>query len=214
MRTLALSMATLATSLIAQPAMATVSIISINVYRGSSTGNCLDTINTANCSPLGLTQSGSTSNPFLNNIATKEINLGTGSYYLFGNPYSPSSYMVEGEPISIMMTIRDTDMTSGFAVLKLATTTVPDLTKSGTVLFSFNDYDIKISTTGITNADRMGFGLNGTGFQGDGSKDFVLRLDYGVTAPIPEPASWMMMIGGFGLTGGAMRRRTQRIRFA
>ena len=27
-----------------------------------------------------------------------------------------------------------------------------------------------------------------------------------VTGPIPEPATWAMMIGGFGLVGGAMRR--------
>ncbi len=27
------------------------------------------------------------------------------------------------------------------------------------------------------------------------------------TAPVPEPATWAMMIGGFGLTGAAMRRR-------
>ena len=26
-------------------------------------------------------------------------------------------------------------------------------------------------------------------------------------APVPEPASWVMMIGGFGIVGGAMRRR-------
>jgi len=26
-------------------------------------------------------------------------------------------------------------------------------------------------------------------------------------SPVPEPASWAMMIGGFGLVGGAMRRR-------
>lgn len=29
----------------------------------------------------------------------------------------------------------------------------------------------------------------------------------GVTAAVPEPASWALMIGGFGLVGGAMRRR-------
>jgi uncharacterized membrane protein len=28
--------------------------------------------------------------------------------------------------------------------------------------------------------------------------------------PIPEPASWAMMIGGFAMVGGAMRRRTKR----
>jgi hypothetical protein len=35
-----------------------------------------------------------------------------------------------------------------------------------------------------------------------------------VTAPVPEPATWMMMIAGFGLTGAAMRRRTVRVTFA
>ena len=33
----------------------------------------------------------------------------------------------------------------------------------------------------------------------------VDNLDY--TADVPEPASWAMMIGGFGLVGSAMRRR-------
>ena len=32
---------------------------------------------------------------------------------------------------------------------------------------------------------------------------------------VPEPASWALMIGGFGLTGGALRRRGRtRVRFA
>lgn len=35
-------------------------------------------------------------------------------------------------------------------------------------------------------------------------------------AAVPEPATWAMMIGGFGLVGGAMRRRrhTTRVTFA
>ena len=31
---------------------------------------------------------------------------------------------------------------------------------------------------------------------------------------VPEPASWLMMVGGFGLIGGALRRRKRAIRFA
>jgi hypothetical protein len=31
---------------------------------------------------------------------------------------------------------------------------------------------------------------------------------------VPEPASWALMVGGFGLVGGAMRRRATRVRFA
>ncbi len=33
-------------------------------------------------------------------------------------------------------------------------------------------------------------------------------------AAIPEPASWALMLGGFGLVGTALRRRRQQIRFA
>ena len=35
-----------------------------------------------------------------------------------------------------------------------------------------------------------------------------------VAAAVPEPASWAMMLGGFGLIGGAMRRRRVGVRFA
>lgn len=31
---------------------------------------------------------------------------------------------------------------------------------------------------------------------------------------VPEPASWAMMIGGFGMAGAALRRRSARVRFA
>lgn len=36
--------------------------------------------------------------------------------------------------------------------------------------------------------------------------DLTLGID-GLAPGIPEPASWAMMLGGFGLVGGAMRRR-------
>jgi hypothetical protein len=35
-----------------------------------------------------------------------------------------------------------------------------------------------------------------------------------VNGAVPEPASWAMMIGGFGMVGAAMRRRRTAIRFA
>lgn len=34
------------------------------------------------------------------------------------------------------------------------------------------------------------------------------------TPPVPEPAIWAMMLGGFGLVGAAMRRRTMTVSFA
>jgi len=39
------------------------------------------------------------------------------------------------------------------------------------------------------------------------------KVDIG--GAVPEPASWAMMLGGFGLVGGAMRsRRRQAVSFA
>ncbi len=35
-----------------------------------------------------------------------------------------------------------------------------------------------------------------------------------VTSAVPEPASWVMMIGGFGMVGASMRRRKTRVAFA
>ena len=36
----------------------------------------------------------------------------------------------------------------------------------------------------------------------------------GVSAAIPEPATWAMMIGGLGFAGGLLRRRTSKVQFA
>ena len=35
-----------------------------------------------------------------------------------------------------------------------------------------------------------------------------------VQAPVPEPATWAMMIGGFALVGASMRRKAAAVRFA
>jgi hypothetical protein len=44
------------------------------------------------------------------------------------------------------------------------------------------------------------------GFKLDDLK-FQTNSSMGILGPIPEPASWAMMIGGFGIVGGAARRR-------
>lgn len=55
------------------------------------------------------------------------------------------------------------------------------------------------STTGFGGFDLTGFA------QGSVSVDNVLAV-------VPEPASWAMMIGGFGVVGGALRRRQATLR--
>ena len=63
----------------------------------------------------------------------------------------------------------------------------------------------------------LGFQAGGAGWQGGTDERWgldALAISYApVRGAVPEPASWAMMIGGFGLAGAAMRRRTA-MRFA
>ena len=43
---------------------------------------------------------------------------------------------------------------------------------------------------------------------------FSLPSNITITSSVPEPATWAMMIAGFGLVGGTMRRRSTKIAFA
>jgi hypothetical protein len=93
-------------------------------------------------------------------------------------------------------------------VLKIGNAIVPDLSQAGATLFHFDDYDLRITTTGLTQAVRMSFGYPPSAFAADGAADFVLRLDYGVEpTAVPEPGTWALMIAGCGLAGAALRRR-------
>jgi len=56
--------------------------------------------------------------------------------------------------------------------------------------------------------------LSVTGLNG-GTQSFSSLAQVGSgAAAVPEPASWALMLGGFGLVGGAMRRRKTQVRFA
>ena len=45
-----------------------------------------------------------------------------------------------------------------------------------------------------------------------GTPDRSSAITFGALNAVPEPASWAMMILGFGLIGGAMRRRNTRVK--
>jgi uncharacterized protein YjiK len=50
---------------------------------------------------------------------------------------------------------------------------------------------------------------------GDGpNQSYLVKLSYTGPGAVPEPATWAMMIAGFGLVGSAMRRRKTSVRFA
>jgi hypothetical protein len=68
-----------------------------------------------------------------------------------------------------------------------------------------------------SNADLTFAGGRGNyGFFDDTLDDRVWSgaVNYNLGGAVPEPASWAMMLGGFGLVGGAMRSRRRAISFA
>jgi hypothetical protein len=208
MRKLNLAAAAAAFGLAALPAAAATPLLSINLFHGDSNGNCADTRPGSGCSPIGVTQVGGLANPFLNDTATKAVSLAPGSYYLFANPYAGTNFMTQGAGLGAMITVSTGGAVGGDSYLMIGNATVPDLSVAGVTLFDFANYGVKITTTGITGADRMSFGYPPSAFAPDGNADFVLRLDYLVpSAAVPEPAAWAMMIAGFGLAGSALRRR-------
>jgi hypothetical protein len=73
----------------------------------------------------------------------------------------------------------------------------------GEATFSGSDL---INFLGFGNATVGGSGIIGAPPQ-IRNPSFTGRITYNLAsvAPVPEPATWAMMIGGFGMVGGAMR---------
>lgn len=77
-------------------------------------------------------------------------------------------------------------------------------------LFSANAY-----VTGLSFGAGSGFGSNFVGFidnvgvRSPNGNNFVVNFE-----AVPEPATWALMIGGFGFVGAAARRRSTKVVFA
>ncbi len=95
------------------------------------------------------------------------------------------------------------DLPTGFSVFDRHIYTlkssngIVSLLADGTILFN------GALTGSTTGSDDLQFG-DGTGFANAAGRYFSLEFSSGA---VPEPASWAMLITGFGLTGATMRRR-------
>lgn len=113
-----------------------------------------------------------------------------------------------------------TDLLNSFQiVLRSNTFAVP--AGQGTIGFFYKKMPWEVTDTSLTAA--IGFG-NGAGdsivLQGSNApglnsvvqdKSIWFNQNLTVVPGVPEPATWAMLIGGFGMVGGAMRRRQRAI---
>lgn len=90
----------------------------------------------------------------------------------------------------------------------------PLLTLDGAQMMALGGRDGRL-TFGFDDGIRVGgilFGSTGIAFEFDSIAISTDRIGLASLAvPVPEPASWAMMLGGFGLVGSAMRSRRKAV---
>lgn len=91
------------------------------------------------------------------------------------------------------------------------------ITLSGATLSQFlQDKNLGVTFNTVTKTTQSAVGGNAdTSITTHGSG--VVRVTYtydAIEAPVPEPASWALMLGGFGMLGATMRRRKAGVTFA
>ncbi len=165
-------------------------------------GGCVTTV-VDGCAPIGLTAGGSLTNPFLNDLNTKAIDLSTGTYYTFSDPF-----FAQGDSVEIVATFTNN-------VTIDSTIVMPDLTTGANSILDVSQggETLLLQTTGL-GADRISFGYAPSSFQTDGIDDTILQLTFSeapVVDPIPpamspEPAS-IGLIAVAGMAALLLRRR-------
>jgi hypothetical protein len=126
----------------------------------------------------------------------------TDAAYLGGQPVIPAGGLLPGQVSRAQVTLP--------LVKELAAGTYW-LGVTPFMSFSLGQTGIFRGGTGTGNAIQVnssgGFGFPGGVNETGASAAFRLNGTGGSAGAVPEPASWAMLIAGFGLTGAAMRRR-------
>ena len=124
--------------------------------------------------------------------------------------------------LSTVNAFKGTDFVENLLILSATSKMLLEVTRSGQIVSSF-DLSAILGETGFTVST-----IEGVTFDNDGNIYLAAELGSGprggdatlialkrVVAPaVPEPASWAMMVGGFAIAGGAMRRRVRAVTFA
>ena len=121
-------------------------------------------------------------------------NAGQSSAVVFTAPttsrytLSFSSFVADSNPSGVVIEA----FSPGFTLIPVATLT------SANPTFSFASFPLF-----FTAGDQVGFAVNYDGVYNNDSTGINVTL-----TAVPEPASWALMVAGFGLIGFAARRRT------
>jgi len=177
-------------TLIAASTTSATTITGISYSVGNS---CVTTLADA-CAGIGVTDAGSTSNPFLNDLNTKAINLEAGSYLTFNEPF-----FTTGSVVTFLVDFSDSTMASNSFTIPSADNTIGTLLGGGG--------SVTFATTSLV-ADRMSFGPAPGTFTPNGNNDTIIEMDVNLASSAPEPGTFGTL--GFvalGLLASGWRKR-------
>ena len=154
---------------------------------------------------------------FLKNVSGATLNLGGNNFLASTLIFHPGKTYDAG----VIFVAPTTGYYRGNAAFSLTTTNTPTgvklsnyklsssgvMTKLSDLLLSASKRSDSASGTIFLNAgEGMGFGINANGTLPTSNDNDSTSISYQIEA-IPEPASWMLLIAGFGMTGAVLRRR-------
>ncbi len=154
---------------------------------------------------------------FLKNVSGATLNLGGNNILASTLVFHPGKTYDAG----VIFVAPTTGYYRGNAAFSLTTTNTPTgvklsnyklsssgvMTKLSDLLLSASKRSDSASGTIFLNAgEGMGFGINDNGTLASSTDNDSTSISYQIEA-IPEPASWMLLIAGFGMTGAVLRRR-------
>lgn len=161
-----------------------------NSYQGF-TWDYWASINGANYGPSGyangVVSGGNSACACASDFGQATQSISSASSFTLGSGYFTSAWN-DGATLSVV----------GLSGATTLFSTTATLNTSGPSLLNFNWSGIDKVTFAIT---------GGTPSALPGGGDYFALDNLTITSDVPEPASWAMMIGGFGLVGAAMRRR-------
>ena len=154
---------------------------------------------------------------FVKNVSGATINFGGNNFLASTLIFHPGKTYDAG----VIFVAPTTGYYRGNAAFSLTTTNTPTgvklsnyklsssgvMTKLSDLLLSASKRSDSASGTIFLNAgEGMGFGINDNGTLASSTDNDSTSISYQIEA-IPEPASWMLLIAGFGMTGAVLRRR-------